>query len=450
MNDAGLAVMRAAYMGAPMAVTPHNAATQTIFALSTAPGRAGVAVIRLSGPEAGPAARTLSGGHALTPRHTKLRTLSYRGEVIDEALVIYFPAPNSFTGEDVVELQCHGSHAVIETLSDALLALGVRQAQAGEFTRRAVENGRMDLTEAEGLLDLIDAQTAGQRRQAFRQMDGQLRKTYEGWREGLLDALAQVEGEIDFADEADVPDALSHAAWPHLNRVATDIEAALNRAERGRIVRTGIDIAIIGAPNTGKSTLLNQLVGRDVAITSPHAGTTRDIVEAHMVIAGIPVTLSDTAGLRQTSDAIEAEGVRRALARAEDAHLRILLQRGDAISAPVSRGDIVIHNVEGPIKNNKINALKGYGIDNLLQRLETIVRDRFTGGEPAGLTRARHADCARRALSATQSAQTHLGRAPELVSEDIRAALRVIDELAGRVDIEDVFDRIFSQFCVGK
>lgn len=422
----------------------------TIFALSTAPGRAGVAVMRLSGPSAETAALSLCGARSLPPRRATLRTLRHDQEIIDETLILYFPAPNSFTGEDVVELQCHGSHAVIESISDALLGLGLRQARAGEFTRRAVENGRMDLTEAEGLMDLIDAQTAGQRRQALRQMDGFLRETYENWRTRLLDALAQVEGEIDFADEADVPDALSHAAWPHLNHVISDIYSALKRAHRGRAVRNGIEIAIIGAPNAGKSTLLNQLVGRDVAITSPLAGTTRDIVEAHMVIAGMPVTLADTAGLRETNDDIEAEGVRRALARAEDAHLRIILHRESEIDTPVQDGDIVLRNVDGDINNNEINALSGFGIDSLLAQIDTIIRDRFTSGEPAGLTRARHTDCARRALSAATSAQSHLGVAPELVSEDIRAALRAIDELAGRSDIEEVFDRIFSQFCVGK
>ena len=423
---------------------------ETIFALSTAPGRAGVAVMRLSGPYALSAACQLSGVSSLPPRRATLRTLRHMGEVIDEALLLYFPAPNSFTGEDVVELQCHGSHAVIESVSNALLSLGLRQARAGEFTRRAVENGRMDLTEAEGLMDLIDAQTTGQRRQALRQMDGALRTTYERWRSGLLDALAQVEGEIDFADEGDVPDALSHAAWPHLKSVADDMTAALARADKGRAVRTGIDIAIIGAPNAGKSTLLNQLVGRDVAITSPQAGTTRDIVEAQMVIAGMAVTLADTAGLRETLDDIEAEGVRRALARAEDAHLRIVLHRTDPSSATIQDGDILLNNVGNVQNNNEINALTGDGLDHLLSQLEKIIRERFTGGEPAGLTRARHTDCARRALTATQSAQTHLGIAPELVSEDIRTALRAIDELAGRSDIEDVFDRIFSQFCVGK
>jgi tRNA modification GTPase len=441
--------MRTRYKGAVMAVKTRFY-DETIFALSTAPGRAGVAVIRLSGPSAHAAACALTHAKRLPPRRATLRQLRHEQETIDEALILYFPAPHSFTGEDVVELQCHGSHAVIESVSAALLAHGLRQAKAGEFTRRAVENGRMDLTEAEGLMDLIDAQTSGQRRQALRQMGGVLRETYEGWRNGLLDALAQVEGEIDFADEADVPDALSHAAWPYLDRVASDIAAALSRAERGRAVRTGIDIAIIGAPNAGKSTLLNQLVGRDVAITSPQAGTTRDIVEAHMVIAGMPVTLADTAGLRETVDDIEAEGVRRALAKAEDAHLRIILHRDGAGNAPIQAGDVILKNVEGDIKNNEINAVTGLGVDTLLRQIEIIIRDRFTGSEPAGLTRARHTDCARRALAATQSAQSHLGVAPELVSEDIRSALRAIDELAGRSDIEEVFDRIFSQFCVGK
>lgn len=425
----------------------------TIFALSTAPGRAGVAVIRLSGPDAHKIGQSLAGGRPLPPRRASLRDLSHGGEQIDEALVLYFPAPNSFTGEDVVELQCHGSHAVIEAVSDALLALGLRQARAGEFTRRAVENGQMDLTEAEGLADLIDAQTSAQRKQALRQMEGQLRETYEGWREGLLDALAQIEGEIDFADEADVPDALSHAAHPHLEKVAQDIERALKRADQGQAVRDGIDVAIIGAPNAGKSTLLNQLVGRDVAITSPQAGTTRDIVEARMILSGIPVTLSDTAGLRETEDAIEAEGVKRALRRAEDAHLRILLRRNEkdtSHEAILQDDDLILENVEQEASDHQVNALSGSGIGRLLDQMSQIVRDRFTGGEPAGLTRSRHKDCALRALEATRSAMTHLGVAPELSGEDIRTALRAIDELAGRSDIEEVFDRIFSQFCVGK
>ena len=226
----------------------------------------------------------------------------------------------------------------------------------------------MDLTEAEGLADLIDSQTSAQRRQALRQMEGRLRDTYEEWREGLLDALAQIEGEIDFADEADVPDALSHAARPHLDRVIEDMERALARADQGQAIRDGIEIAIIGAPNAGKSTLLNQLVGRDVAITSPQAGTTRDIVEARMILAGLPVTLSDTAGLRETEDAIEAEGVRRALKRAEEAHLRILLRRMETdedYEALLQEGDIRLDNVENVNNSNEINALTGDGLDSL-------------------------------------------------------------------------------------
>lgn len=444
-----MARMVAAYMGAPMQREAKTDA-DTIFALSTAPGRAGVAVIRLSGAEAVKIARDLSGGHDLPARKAVLRSLRHGSEMIDEALVLSFPAPNSFTGEDVVEFQCHGSHAVIEQLSNSLLQHGARQAAAGEFTRRAVENGRMDLTEAEGLIDLIDAQTQGQRRQALRQMDGYLRDAYSSWREMLLDALAQIEGEIDFADEADVPDALSHAAFVPLQTVIDKIEAALSRAETGRAIRNGIEIAIIGAPNAGKSTLLNQLVGRDVAITSPQAGTTRDIVEAQMIIAGMPVTLSDTAGLRETNDAIEAEGVRRARARASDAHIRIKLLRNETKAPSTDPNDILLKNVETTPKGNEINALTGDGMDQLLLQIDQIIRDRFTGGEPAGLTRARHADCARRALKAAGSAQNHLGTAPELAGEDIRTALRALDELAGRSDIEEVFDRIFSQFCVGK
>ena len=422
---------------------------ETIWALATAPGRAGVAVIRISGPDALALGETLS-GRPLPPRRAVLRTLKHGGEPIDQAVLIAFPGPGSFTGEDVVELQCHGSLAVVEALGAALTALGARQAGPGEFSRRAVENGRMDLTEAEGLLDLIDAQTEGQRKQALSQMEGALRDTYEGWKSGLLDALAQVEGEIDFPDEQDVPDALSHAAHPILQGVIDAIDGALSRAARGRAVRNGIGIAIIGAPNAGKSTLLNQLAGREAAITSPVAGTTRDVVEVPMVVAGLPVTLSDTAGLREAGDAVEAEGVRRARARAGDAELRIGLVRGDGAVPPLQEGDILLRNVDGTPGDGEINALSGEGVDRLVGELERIVRERFAGHESAGLTRARHVDLARRARDAARSAQGNLAVAPELSGEDIRRALGALDELAGRADIEDVFDRIFSQFCIGK
>lgn len=436
-----------------MSLASQNQQDDTIFALSSAPGRAGVSVMRISGPRALDIAHKLGGNAPLHPRRASLRTLYHDDRIIDEAILLYFPGPNSFTGEDVLEIQGHGSIAIIEALSSALFSLDLRQAKAGEFTRRAVENGRMDLTEAEGLLDLIDAQSQAQHEQAFRQMDGALRETYSGWRERLLDIMAMVEGEIDFADEADVPDALSHAAYRPLQDISTDMEAALAQAERGQAVRDGLDVAIIGAPNAGKSTLLNALVGQDVAITSPQAGTTRDIVTANMIIAGLPVTLADTAGLRETTDEIEAEGVRRARQRSEDAHITLHLVRGTDGKVAKSPDDptrIVLYNVEGVPGDSEINALSGDGLSGVLDRLETLIRETFVSREPARLTRERHRDCVVRARDHVHSAQSHLGTMAEFVSDDIRSALKALDELAGRSDIEEVFDRIFSQFCVGK
>ena len=428
----------------------------TIFALSSAPGRAGVSVLRLSGPVAGEALSTMTGRALPAPRVASLQALKDAdGTVIDRPLVLWFPAPRSFTGEDCVEIHVHGSVAIIEAVATRLLALGLRQARPGEFTRRAVEHGKMDLTEAEGLADLIDARTEGQRLQALQNMDGRLRETYELWQARLLDALAQIEGEIDFADEADVPDALSHAAYPHLSFVADDMRAALASSTQARAVRDGIQVAIIGVPNAGKSTLLNALVKRDVAITSPQAGTTRDIVEAQTVIAGLPVTFADTAGLRETADAIEAEGVRRALARAEDAHVTIYVERPDlGETTPKTRAsDIIFTNISetyegfGAISGN---LSRGEGVTKLLAKIEAIILSRFAGLENAALTRARHVDLISRSASAVSDAMERLGDMPELASEDIRAALTALEELAGRSDVEQVFDRIFSSFCIGK
>ena len=424
--------------------------SDTIFALATARGRSGVSVMRLSGPQVLQIVQDLSGKRPLQPRRASLRTLTYNDTVIDEAIVIYFPAPHSFTGEDVIEIQGHGSLAVIQSLSATLLAHGLRQAEAGEFTRRAVENGRMDLTEAEGLLDLIDAESEAQRRQALRQMGGALRDQYTYWRETLLDALASVEGEIDFADEGDVPDALSHAAYAPLTDIVEEMGKALDRVDRGQAVRNGIDIAIIGAPNAGKSTLLNSIIGRDIAITSPQAGTTRDIVSANMVIAGLPVTVLDTAGLRETDDQIEAEGVRRARQAADRSHLTIHLQRAGEDPVTPDPDHIHLWNVSHDPGIGDVNALTGEGIDKLMSKLEMRIKMTFLNGEPASLTRARHRDCVDRAMFHVKHARHNLGIAPEFVSEDIRCALSALDELAGRSDIEEVFDRIFSQFCVGK
>jgi tRNA modification GTPase len=323
----------------------------------------------------------------------------------------------------------------------------------------------MDLTEAEGLADLIDAQSAGQRVQALRQMGGGLRGLYEGWREGLLDALAQIEGEIDFPDEGDIPDSLSHGAYAPLGILASEMRTALQDMGRGAAIRSGLDIAIIGAPNAGKSTLINALTRREIAITSPEAGTTRDVVEAQMVIAGLPVTLSDTAGLRVSENAIEAEGVRRARKRAEEAEITIYVVRPGTtefeglIAEKLTQTDIIFYNISkgyGEIELTAVsNSLKGNLLDpngesGLLARLEEIIREHYSVGQESGLTRARHGECVRRAQESILRAQTHLGIAPELAGDDLRAALQALSELAGETDIEAVFDRIFSRFCVGK
>ena len=438
----------------------------TIFALSSAPGRAGVSVFRLSGPKLDEVLCAITKSKLPTPRVATLRNLYNETGVIDAPLVLWFPAPKSFTGEDCAELQVHGSAAVIEATASALLALGLRQALPGEFTRRAVENGKMDLTEAEGLADLIDAETEGQRRQAIRQMSGGLRAIYENWREQLLDAMAQIEGEIDFADEEDVPDALSHASHPMLSAVLKEMSQALKHVESGRAVRNGIEIAILGAPNAGKSTLMNQLARRDVVITSPEAGTTRDIVEVTLNLSGLPVTLLDTAGLRDTDNAIEAEGVKRAKARGKSADLRIFVDRpflGDDVSfsdiSPSGHDIIYINKTKGYDKNTASvlwekqiygDALTGDGIDKLVAYLEEVVTAEFSLRGEAGLTRQRHKDCVERSVASVEMAMNHLGDTPELSSENIRSALSAIEELAGQSDIEQVFDRIFSRFCIGK
>lgn len=441
----------------------------TIFALSSAPGRAGVTVFRVSGMAAKSVVETLTMAPCPAPRYAALRKLYNKNSVlIDEVLVLWMPGPKSFTGEDCAEFQGHGSPAVIEAMASALLETGARQAEAGEFTRRAFDNGKMDLTEAEGLADLIDAETEGQRKQALRQMQGGLRGIYEEWRESLLDALAQIEGEIDFPDEEDIPDALSHKAYPYLTKVIEAMREGLANADKGEAIRHGVDIAIIGRPNAGKSTLLNALAKREAAIVSPEAGTTRDIVSINLVLSGLPVRLSDTAGLRETEDTIEAEGVKRALALAKDADLRIgVVDSTDVSTLPyvlseLEDGDILVFNkfdlaeesIPGVSRETlsvmAISAESDSDVETLRARLEAEVLERFSVGDEVGLTRARHKDCVHRAITSLERAKQNLGIAPELAGDDIRAALHALKELAGETDIESVFDRIFSRFCVGK
>ena len=440
----------------------------TIFSLSSAPGRAGVAVFRLSGPFAGHIAQSLSGRPLPHPRFAALRQFTNKnGAAIDEGLLLWMPAPHSFTGEDCAEFQLHGSPAVAEGLAIALNNLGARQADAGEFTRRAFTNGKLDLTEAEGLADLIDADTQAQRVQALRQMQGGLKARYEGWREGVLDALAQIEGEIDFPDEADIPDDLAHKAFAPVKSLSDDMAAALDSAERGERVRAGIEIAIIGAPNAGKSSLINCLAGKEAAIVTALAGTTRDIIEINLVMGGLPVRVSDTAGLRDSDDVIEVEGIRRARLRAEEADIRILVQdlslQNDEGADLLRDGDFLVLNksdlkphstamskMTAAISSHSVSAKSGDGLEAFRTKLTDSVQERYSPGRDAGLTRARHKDCVVRAKAALDRAMPALGVAPELAGDDLRAALQALRELAGETDIEAVFDRIFSRFCVGK
>lgn len=445
----------------------------TIFALATAPGRSGVAVVRVSGPGAGAALSALiTRPSAIRPLPApRMATLARLydpadGAVLDDALVLWFPAPRSFTGEDVVELHLHGGRAVVAAVTRALGALpGLRVAEPGEFTRRGFENGKFDLTAAEAVADLIDAETAAQRRQALRQMEGELGRLYDRWRERLTRALAHLEADIDFPDE-DLPGGVSDAVRPVLTGLATEIAAHLNDGGRGERLREGLHIAIIGAPNAGKSSLLNALARRDAAIVSAHAGTTRDVVEVHLDLGGYPVILADTAGLRDTADEVEAEGVRRARRRAEQADVKVAVFDGtlwpdlDADTrALVDADTVVVLNkadaaalpAEAAVDGHPalpLSARSGDGIAALESRLTALSGDRLAASGAPALTRARHRgaleDCAaslQRALSAPL---------PELAAEDVRLASRALGRITGRVDVEDLLDVIFRDFCIGK
>lgn len=435
----------------------------TIYALSTPPGRSGVAVIRLSGPGAGGILDAIAGLPRPAPRQAALRTLrAPDASIIDRALVFWFPGPKSFTGEDCAEFHVHGGPAVIEAALGALDEAGAVPAEAGEFTRRAFENDKLDLTEAEGLADLIEAETEGQRKQALEQMSGSLRRLYEGWREELISAMASIEGEIDFPDEADVPDALSHVAYAPLTRLVGSMQEHLSDGRRGERVRTGFSIALIGAPNAGKSSLLNRLARREAAIVTDIPGTTRDVVEVRLTMAGFPVVISDTAGLREAVDAIEAEGVRRALDRADSADLRIGVvdARSEAdlldLKGRLKDDDLLVLNkldlapekiADGAYR---LSAKSGQGVDALEARIESIVRERLSERELPALSRARHRRAVETAKAALERCREQLATAPELAGEDARLAVRALESLTGRVDVEDVLDRVFSQFCIGK
>jgi len=424
----------------------------TIVALATARGRAGVAVIRVSGDLAWQVCEALAGS---VPRPKCAALLSLRntdGLLIDRALVLTFQEGHSFTGENVCEFQVHGSVAVISATLRACLAIdGVRAAEPGEFTRRAFLNGRMDLAEVEGLADLIDAETEGQRQQAMRVLDGSAGKIVDQWREDLLQSLAMLEAAMDFADEELPSDLFEHVDKP-LARVQSSLERQLKGRRISEAVRDGFEVAIVGEVNAGKSTLLNTLAGRDAAITSERAGTTRDVIEVRMDIAGIAVTLIDTAGLRETADEIEKLGIERGASRARNADLRIYLQVSPGDRPDVVSDDDIIVLSKSDLRNQEgVSGKTGEGIPELIQSIETVLAGRVKGSSV--FIRERHFDKLQRAsgyLSMSRDRLVAQDGAWELVSEDLRGALRCLDGIVGRVDVEDVLGRIFSSFCIGK
>jgi tRNA modification GTPase len=441
----------------------------TIYAFSTAPGRAAIAVLRLSGPAAPDALRALGGK---LPKPRRAAVLSFAdpasGEAIDRGLALYFPAPASHTGEDMAELHLHGGRAVAAAMLDALGKMpGLRLAEPGEFTRRAFLNGKLDLTEAEGVADLIAAETAAQRRQALRQASGATAKIYEDWRQRLLKAQARLEAEIDFPEEG-LPDDLRRRAAEGIARLAAEIGAALEDHRGGEILRSGFEVAILGPPNAGKSSLMNALARREVAITASSAGTTRDVIEVALDLGGYPVIMADTAGLRAPSDAIEEEGVRRARARAAHADLKLVVldatKPGEARAlAPLIARDtlLVANKMDLQPKDNaawadelgagkavRISVKSGAGLIELEARLRDMAAARFSPGAAPLITRARH----RQALEQCAASLARFPElaAPELAAEELRRAVRALGRITGRVEVEDLLDVLFREFCIGK
>lgn len=487
-----------------MAESRSSMSTETIFALSSGHPPAAIAVVRVSGPAAGGAVAKLA-GRVPRPRQAALMRLrDGAGGMLDDALVLWFPAPASETGEDVAEFQLHGGRAVIAAVLRELETVpGCRTAEPGEFSRRAFLNGKIDLTQAEGLADLIAAETDVQRQNAYRHRDGVFGRRVEDWRRGLVEARALTEAPIDFSDEDDVPDDLPGRVAEIVQMLRSKIAEALEAGRRGERLREGLVVAIAGPPNAGKSTLINRIAGREVAIVSPHAGTTRDVIEVRLDLDGYPVILLDTAGIRDSSDPVEQEGVRRARDRAAEADVILWLTDGSpdagyktelyqydskiSDKAPAATAKIiniinkidkmsrnnesVVNNEHEIIKESKfiispdsrshgpvsretplpISAETGAGVDRLLDIIRDIAREYFSGAESALVTRSRHRTVLTAALQALDRAMalSPLTQA-ELVAEELRAASDALGRLTGRIDVEDVLDVIFGEFCIGK
>ena len=440
---------------------------QTIFALSSGRAPSAIAIIRVSGPQTRLAIERLC-GKLPAPRLAQFATLrDLDGSAIDESVALWFPGPHSATGEDVAEFQVHGGRAVIAAMFDALSAIdGLRPAEPGEFTRRAFDNGKLDLTEAEGLDDLIHADTDRQRRQALRHLKGLLGAKAESWRQQIIEASALIEAGIDFSDEGDVSAELVAPALRKIAALKSEIEETLAASAQSERLREGLTVAIAGPPNAGKSTLLNRLARREAAIVSPHAGTTRDVIEVHLDLDGYPVTLIDTAGVRDTHDPVEQEGVRRARDRARTSDLVLWLVDANDRNAPTPQSDgdhapvwIVRNKVDlvavkgegaGATGRFDVSASRGDGVPELIAALVIYARDYFGSGEMALVSRARHRTLLRETVAALGRAGRSADKGDELLAEELRIAIHSLGRLTGRVDVEDILDVIFREFCIGK
>lgn len=437
---------------------------QTIFALSSGRAPSAIGIVRVSGPKADTALVTLCGFIPARRVATLVTLKQTDGTAIDEGVALWFPKPNSATGEDTAEFQIHGGRAVIAAVFEALAKIPtLRPAEPGEFTRRAFENGKIDLTEAEGLDDLIHADTERQRRQALRQMKGLLGYKAERWRRDIIEASALIEAGIDFPDEGDVPHDLLAPAQKKIATLKSEIEETLAASAQSERLRDGLIVAIAGPPNAGKSTLLNRLARRDVAIVSPYAGTTRDVIEVHLDLDGYPVTLLDTAGVRETDDPIEQEGVRRAQERARHADLVLWVSDANDNTSfmPEQGGDHapvwqVVNKIDMPAgvaakpAQFAISAARGDGVNDLVAALGNYAAEYFGAGESALIGRARHRTLLRETADALEQAERLAGQGDELVAEELRIAIHSLGRLTGRVDVEDVLDAIFRDFCIGK
>lgn len=440
--------------------------SDTIFAPATAPGRAALAVVRLSGPRSGEALKALA-GRLPAARRASVRTLRWRGETIDEAVALWFPAPASYTGEDCAELSLHGGPGVVEAVIGALAEMDLRLAEPGEFTRRAFEHGKLDLAQAEAVADLTEAETEAQVKQALAQLGGGLSRRYDAWREILVEALAMLEAAVDFPDE-ELPADVAARARPALERLSSELDAALGDEARGRRVREGFRVALIGAPNAGKSSLLNALAGRDAAIVTATPGTTRDVIEVPMVLAGYKLLLADTAGVRDTEHDIEAEGVRRARAWAGGADLRLWVVDAAASDGAwrfahelAQPGDILILNKTDLPEGADAGAARTLGLETLevsvtesgaggvRERLQERVVTALSASEFPAATRLRHSERLREARARIATALDNAEHV-ELAAEDVRLAARALAQVTGQIGAEDVLDRVFSSFCIGK